>query len=73
MDPVIFTGRLSEHELRHERPLEFDRLVAQNRLHGTEVSKQKNWLTGIGILFGYAIVLIGLVLLVLILLGQFYY
>jgi len=32
MDPVIFTGRISEHELMDERPLEYARLVREGRL-----------------------------------------
>ena len=29
MDPVIFTGRVTEHELREERPDEYERLRAR--------------------------------------------
>lgn len=32
MDTVIFTGRISEHELKEERPLEYERLVREGRL-----------------------------------------
>ena len=32
MDPVIFTGRLAEHELRDERPDEYDQLAANGGL-----------------------------------------
>ena len=32
MDTVIFTGRVSEHELQEERPLEYQRLLEQGRL-----------------------------------------
>ena len=32
MDTVIFTGRISEHELKAERKIEFDRLVREGRL-----------------------------------------
>jgi len=32
MDMVIFTGTVSEHELKEERPLEYQRLVEQGRL-----------------------------------------
>jgi thiosulfate reductase cytochrome b subunit len=73
MDPVIFTGRLSLHELEHERPLEYQRLVAENRLEHYKTGPQSNWITDAGILFGFTIVLIGFVLLVLIALGQFFY
>lgn len=73
MDPVIFTGRLSLHELQHERPLEYQRLVAEKRLEEQKTAPQANWVTDAGILFGFATVLIGFFLLILIILGQFYY
>lgn len=73
MDTVIFTGTMSLQELQHERPLEYQRLVAENRLKEQEVRPQAAWITDAGILFGFATVLIGFFLLVLILLGQFYY
>lgn len=73
MDPVIFTGRISLHELQHERPLQYERLKEENRLNEYQTPPQAGWITDAGILFGFAIVLAGLLLLVLILLGQFYY
>ncbi len=36
MDLVIFTGRLPEHELKDERPLEYERLVSQSALQAIE-------------------------------------
>jgi len=73
MDPVIFTGTLSPKELEHERPLEYQRLVAENKLAEYAAERQKSWITDAGILFGFAIVLIGFFLLILIILGQFVY
>jgi len=73
MDPVIFTGRLSLHELQNERPLEYQRLVEAKELDQLLVEPQKTWLTDAGLLFGFALVAIGLLLLVLIILGQFVY
>jgi hypothetical protein len=32
MDTVIFTGRVTVEELEHDRPAEYERLVAQGRL-----------------------------------------
>ena len=32
MDPVIFTGRMPLERFKEERPLEYQRLVAENRL-----------------------------------------
>ncbi len=73
MDTVIVTGAMSLRELEHERPLEYQRLVAENRLRESEVAPQPAWITNAGILFGFLIVFTGLFLLALILLGQFYY
>jgi cytochrome b subunit of formate dehydrogenase len=73
MDPVIFTGRLTLHELQHERPLEYQRLVEENKLEQYSIEPQKSWVTSAGILFGFAIVAIGFLLLILIILGQFVY
>jgi len=73
MDPVIFTGTLSLHELQHERPLEYQRLVNEHALDHAMVGQQKDWITTIGILFGFAVVVIGFLLLMLIVLGQFVY
>jgi hypothetical protein len=36
MDLVIFTGRLPDHELKDERPVEYARLVQQGRLAALE-------------------------------------
>jgi len=73
MDPVIFTGRLTLHELQYDRPLEYQRLVDEHRLDDYMTVPQKTWITDAGILFGFAVVLIGFGLLILILMGQFIY
>ncbi len=36
MDPVIFTGRITEHELKEERPLEYERLIREGGLRAIE-------------------------------------
>ena len=38
MDKVIFTGSVSEHELKDERPLEYERLVSEGTLKSIEVA-----------------------------------
>ena len=43
MDPVIFTGRLSEHELRDERPDEYDRMRKAGTLDQTVVPPPADW------------------------------
>ncbi len=73
MDTVIFTGRLALNELQHERPLEYQRLVDEKRLEEYKAAPQAKGITDAGILFGFATVLIGFILLILIILGQFYY
>jgi hypothetical protein len=73
MDPVIFTGRVTLHELQQERPLEYQRLVEEKQLERYLVEPQKNWITDVGIFFGFAVVFIGFLLLILIILGQFVY
>jgi cytochrome b subunit of formate dehydrogenase len=73
MDTVIFTGRVTLHDLQQERPLEYERLVEQKQLERYLVEPQKNWITDVGIAFGFSAVLIGFLLLVLIILGQFVY
>ncbi len=73
MDVVIFSGTIGLEELKHERPLEYLRLVQENRLETVTVPGQKAWLTDLGILLGFALVTVGLILLVLIILGQFSY
>ena len=73
MDPVIFTGTLTLDELKHERPLEYERLVAENRFDQYRAEPQPTWITDAGIIFGFIIVLIGFLLLTLIILGQFVY
>jgi cytochrome b subunit of formate dehydrogenase len=40
MDPVIFSGRISEEEMLHERKRYYDRLVAEGRLKETEVKDE---------------------------------
>lgn len=73
MDTVIFSGRLDLQELKHERPLEYERLVAENRIADYETRPGPAWVTTAGVYFGFAMLLIGFFLLILILLGQFYY
>lgn len=48
MDPVIFTGRLTEVELRTERPDEYDRLLAAGGLAAQAVGPPPPWLVPFG-------------------------
>ncbi|MGE5160202.1 MAG: formate dehydrogenase subunit gamma [Betaproteobacteria bacterium] len=58
MDMVIFTGKVSEHELKDERAVEHARLVAQGTLHEWEASAPRPE----GVLFGRIIGTVGVVL-----------
>lgn len=48
MDPVIFTGRLTERELREERPEEYDRLRDSGALDSAAVPPAAGWLLPLG-------------------------
>ncbi len=65
MDPVIFTGRVSEDELREERSLEYQRLVDQRGLEGLRTDAPPRWLTNFARVIAVAAVGIGFMLLVL--------
>jgi cytochrome b subunit of formate dehydrogenase len=66
MDMVIFTGTVSEAELRHERPAEYERLVRTGEIDRlTEAGPTRQaWTTGR--IIGTTAVTIGLILVVLI-------
>jgi cytochrome b subunit of formate dehydrogenase len=69
MDLVMFTGQVSEHELRDERPAEYDRLVAAGALKLPSAAPEPEWMKRGGAVIGTAAVAVGLVLLVLIAIG----
>ena len=62
MDLVIFTGRVSEHELRTERPEEYARLVRGGRLQAIETDPPPLWLRNFGRIIGYSAITTGFVL-----------
>ncbi len=66
MDMVIFTGRLPESELRHERPAEFERLRQTGELEDIVVRppSPRSWIAGR--VFGTLTVVVGLTLVALI-------
>ena len=66
MDTVVFTGRISEHELKDERRLEYDRLTREGRLAPSETtppSEESKWF---GWIVGGAALALGIVAIVLI-------
>ncbi len=66
MDRVIFTGQVSEAELREERPAEYARLVAEGTLDTLRVEKADPGLERFGTVVGTVAVTIGLSLVALI-------
>jgi cytochrome b subunit of formate dehydrogenase len=66
MDPVIFTGRISEHEMLEERGAEYDRLVAQGRLEAMEASAPSPGLRRLAYAVGIPAVTLGVVTVILI-------
>jgi cytochrome b subunit of formate dehydrogenase len=66
MDLVIFTGRVTEHELQHERPAEYARLRKTGELERLVDTAPPRGLTKAGRVIGTTAVLLGLMLVVLI-------
>jgi hypothetical protein len=71
MDLVIFTGRVSEDELREERPEEYKRLMGEGKLDSIKAGPAPLWLRNFGRIIGATAVTIGLSLFVLILIAVF--
>jgi cytochrome b subunit of formate dehydrogenase len=66
MDPVIFTGRISEHELKEERTAEYARLTAEGRLAEFESTPPSRGALKFGHVVGGAAVIIGVLTVLLI-------
>ena len=66
MDPVIFTGRVTETELARERPDEYERLLAGGGLAAIAEEAPPPWLVRLGRAIGTTAVVIGLVLVAVI-------
>ena len=60
MDLVIFTGRVSVEELKHERPAEYERLVTEDALAEVLTDPPSQGLTTLGRIIGTTAVCIGL-------------
>ncbi|MCC6543720.1 MAG: hypothetical protein IT392_04355 [Nitrospirae bacterium] len=67
IDLVIFTGRVSGHEMIEERPEQYQRLVREGKLEKFETTPPPMWLKNLGRIVGAIAVTIGLTLFVLIL------
>ncbi|MFN7983150.1 MAG: hypothetical protein U0Q11_14955 [Vicinamibacterales bacterium] len=66
MDPVIFTGRLSEREMREERPEEYDQLIANGSLSSLEVGPPPEWVVPSARVVAVTVVSAGFVVVLLI-------
>jgi cytochrome b subunit of formate dehydrogenase len=72
MDTVIFTGRISEHELKHERAVEYERLIREGRLAAKEAPPPTLESRAFGWFVGGTALLLGIVAIVLIVYSLFY-
>ncbi|RUM41521.1 MAG: hypothetical protein DSY70_01170 [Desulfobulbus sp.] len=66
LDRVIFTGSIPLEELKHERPREYEMLVAEGRLDDLIVEKPPRWLVFSAYIFGFTALTIGMGLVFLI-------
>jgi len=62
MDLVIFTGRVTEHELRTERPEEYQRAVQEGTLASLQADPPERWLINLGRLAGFVAITIAMLL-----------
>ncbi len=65
MDLTIFTGRLSEEELKHLHPEEYERLVQTDRLKRLAAPAPPRWLNNFGRVVGTSAVVAGIIMLIL--------
>jgi cytochrome b subunit of formate dehydrogenase len=65
MDLVIFTGRVTEEELKHRHPEEYRKLVETGGLEKLRVDPPPRWLKNFGWTVGTAAITIGLVFVTL--------
>ncbi|HTW76034.1 MAG TPA: cytochrome c3 family protein [Steroidobacteraceae bacterium] len=65
IDVTVFTGRVALERFQEERPLQYRRLLEQGQLQSVLVGPPSRFATVVSILFGYAVVLTGLALVVL--------
>jgi len=66
MDPVIFTGRLSEEEFQHDHPAEYERLKREGRLDERRAEPPPLWLRNFARVVGFSALTIGMILACLI-------
>ncbi len=62
LDPVIFTGRVTEEELRSERSEEIERLERNGDLERIRTDPPPQWLRNFGRIVGFSVIAIGFLL-----------
>ena len=72
MDTVVFTGRIPEHELKHERAVQYERLRREGRLAAMEAPAPTLESRVFGWFVGGAALLLGIVAIVLIVYSVFH-
>jgi len=65
MDPVIITGRITDEDLRNERPLEYQSLAEHDELKRIEADAPPRWLENFAGLIAVAAIGTGFILLVI--------
>jgi len=65
MDLTIFTGRLSEEELKRMHPEEYRRLAASGGLNTVAADAPPRWLNNFGRLIGTAAIIAGVIMLIM--------
>jgi cytochrome b subunit of formate dehydrogenase len=73
LEPNIFTGRYTVEAMREERPLEYERLVAEGRLDDIKREGPGLWTQLFASLFGLGSLMLGLILLGLIFWAVLFY
>jgi cytochrome b subunit of formate dehydrogenase len=66
MDTVIFTGVVSEQEMKEERSIEYARLAGKGKLAMLEANPPSQSMKLVGYVIGGAVVIVGLITVVLI-------
>jgi cytochrome b subunit of formate dehydrogenase len=69
VDDVMFTGRLSEEEFKHERAVEYERLVAEGKIAALRVKPPPHWYRIVAVAVGVVAMAIGTTLVALIVLA----
>jgi cytochrome b subunit of formate dehydrogenase len=66
LDPVIFTGRISDDEFQNERPVEYDRMRREGRLEAAQCKAAPLWLRIISVVVGISALAVGIFIIVLV-------